>query len=242
MKIQITKIGFVALFLFAAVSVFGQRKAPGYMGKRFVLMYEQGISWSFGKTIRGVPNFFYTLQGDVAVTKKYSLGGEYSFRTRNYGPKFDKYEIGEQTQLQRSMVHKVGFYAKMFSQRNGHLAPAGPYFLAGINFFFIDSKYLTKQSDGGTGKYDIPDRHLTFDFTPVIGGGKQYIVGNRFVLDVSMRVSLPFVAIVRNFRYTINGSESDEQQRYNGAKAFRAAMPNFEANILELRFGFGGVL
>lgn len=231
---------FLTMVLFTSLCtiVYGQRNAPGYMGKKFVLMYEQGISWSFGKTIRAVPNFFYTISGDYAITKKYSVGGEYSFRTRYYGPAFDQ---GFKFRLDRSIVHKVGIYSKLFSQRNGHIAPAGPYLIVGAHFHFIQSNFLVRDDWPNSDYYE---KNLTVDFAPFIGGGKQYIVANGLMFDVSIRVSLPLITIVRGIDSevgTIAGNPT-EQQQYNRARAVRAVNPNFEANILELRVGFGGVL
>jgi hypothetical protein len=241
--IKFVRIIILVILLTSFTGLFAQRKAPGYMGKRFVLLYDQGFSWSFGKSIRGIPNFFYTLQGDFAISKKHSLGAEYSFRTRYYGSDYNKYSLGSNFQLERQMVHKIGIYTKMFSQRNGHIAPAGPYFVVGGHFHVIQSNFRAKPE--GHSSYSIRDKGVTFDIAPFMGGGKQYIVANRIVLDVSMRISLPLINIIRNVGFNTGsffGNNMGDEVIYNRGKAIRATQPNFEANILELRIGFGGVM
>ena len=239
--IQLMRIIILVILFTSSIGLFAQRKAPGYMGKRFVLLYDQGFSWSFGKSIRGIPNFFYTLQGDFAISKKHSLGAEYSFRTRYYGPDYNNYDLSSEFQLERQMVHKIGIYSKMFSQRNGHIAPAGPYFVAGAHVHIIQSNFKARSEYYSS--YTIKDKGVTFDIAPFIGGGKQYIVADRLVLDVSMRISLPLINIVRNISGSAgSGYNTTEEQEYNRGKAVRATQTNFEANILELRIGFGGVM
>ena len=235
------RIVILVILFTSSIGLLAQRKAPGYMGKRFVLLYDQGFSWSFGKSIRGVPNFFYTLQGDFAISKKHSVGAEYSFRTRYYGRDYNKYELGSNFQMERQMVHKIGIYSKMFSQRNGHIAPAGPYFVVGAHVHVIQSNFRARSEYSSS--YTIKDKGVTLDVAPFMGGGKQYIVANRLVLDVSMRISLPLINIVRNITGTVgSGYNTTEVQEYNRGKAVRATQANFEANILELRIGFGGVM
>jgi|GEM_PF-2013645 len=247
LHLKFVRVIILVLLSTFSIGVFAQRKAPGYMGKRFVLLYDQGFSWSFGRTIRGIPNFFYTLQGDFAISKKHSLGAEYSFRTRYYGSDYNNYNLGSNFQLERQMVHKIGIYSKMFSQRNGHIAPAGPYFVTGAHFHVIQSNFRAKPGDyyNSSPYYSIRDKGVTFDIAPFIGGGKQYIVANRLVLDVSMRISLPLINIIRNIGFgsgSIYGDGIADEVMYNRGKAIRATQPNFEANILELRIGFGGVM
>ena len=223
------------------------------MGKRFLLKYDQGISWSLGGDARGIPNLFYTLQGDWAVTTKFSVGAEYSFMTRKYEKELgrtdgDYYYGGgnpyDHYQLDRTFMHKVGVYTKLFSQRNGHLAPAGPYFSMGMNFYLVQGKYSRYSSDSYSGPYRSQNK-LAFDFGPSIGGGKQYILGNRMVISVDLRVTLPLIGIARTFNHEagidINGGETAKQVD-NIALNRWTLWPNAQANFIELRIGLGTLL
>jgi len=226
-----------------------QRKAPGYMGRRFLLKYDQGISWSLGTYIRGIPNLHYTLQGDYAVTKKYSVGAEYSFMTRGYMK-----EMGGVThynsvtdksryyKMERTYMHRVGIYTKMFSQSNGHLAPAGPYFAVGLNLYFLQGRFREYKNADYQGK-PVIDKNFTVDFAPFIGGGKQYIVANRMVVSVDLRLSLPILGLARSFNNEIfgaNGVTFDEKVNRNQARWTTWA--NTQANFLEIRVGLGTLL
>lgn len=75
---------FGAIFIMATTALYSQRKAPGYMGKRFLLQYESGISWSLGGDARGLPNLFHSIHGDAVLTAKKTFGFEYTFMYRKY--------------------------------------------------------------------------------------------------------------------------------------------------------------
>ena len=229
---------FVAVWLLCAgmaLSVSAQRKAPGYMGKRFLLKYDQGINWSLGGDARGIPNLFYTLQGDLAVTTKWSVGAEYSFMTRKYDKRLSGAYSGSYW-LGRTYMHRVGLYGKLFSQRNGHIAPAGPYFLMGLNVHLIQGKY-------NYGNYPSANQQnqLTFDFAPSIGGGKQYIIANRMVMSVDLRISIPLIGLARTVNYEA-GFGSEYQKGEQAALNRGILWTNTQANFIELRIGLGTLL
>lgn len=229
-----------------------QRKAPGYMGRRFLLKYDQGISWSLGGDARGIPNLFYTLQGDLAVTTKWSVGAEYSFMTRKYQKR-----LGEATgytyylpstypyyRLDRTMMHRATVYGKLFSQRNGHLAPAGPYFLVGLDLYFVQGKFTKFASSSYSGLRRNEDR-LSFDFGPVIGGGKQYVIANRMVISVDLRIRLPLIGLARTINDNVGigtGSEIGKDAVINRSLDRWTLWPNTQANFIELRMGLGTLL
>ena len=243
-----SRIYLVVLSVFICLNAFSQRKAPGYMGKRFLLKYDQGISWSLGGDARGIPNLHYTLQGDLAVTKKFSVGAEYSFMTRKYEkelgrPGYGYYDTDRYYKLDRTYMHRVGIYTKLFSQRNGHLAPAGPYFATGLNLYFIQSRFSSYYSSEYVGG-GMPLNHLSFDFAPFIGGGKQYVVANRMVISLDLRVSLPFIGLARaiNGNLGLEGNAATSQQMLNRSMDRWATWPNAQANFIELRIGLGTLL
>lgn len=231
----------VLLCIGLGVSVSAQRKAPGYMGKRFLLKYDQGFSWSFGGDARGIPNFFYTLQGDLAVTTKWSVGAEYSFMTRKYDKiisannyYYDDYP-NLSYRLGRTYMHRIGIYGKLFSQRNGHIAPAGPYFLMGLNVHLVQGTYRYNTYSS------VQQKRLTFDFAPTFGGGKQYVIANRMVMSVDLRISVPLIGLAR----TINNETGigNEYGKGGYASLDRGILwPNTQANFIELRIGLGTLL
>lgn len=228
------------------MSVFAQRSAPGYMGKRFLLKYDQGVSWSIGKSIKAVPNLFFTLQGDLAVTKKTSLGLEYSLRVRKYGTDLDKYGASSYNEhisgyygkaihrIETMLAHKAGFYGKLFSQRNGHIAPAGPYLIYGFHVHILNGRYYSYVP--GIKQKVYPSVQTTFDVAPFVGGGKQYVVANRLVLDVSVRLSLPIRSLGDVYNIGVNAIDRAPTRNH------MARLSNFEANLIEIRIGFGGLL
>lgn len=231
-------------------SLYAQRKAPGYMGKRFLLKYDQGISWSFGGEARGIPNLHYTLQGDVAVSTKFSVGLEYSFMTRKYDKARGTTEYSYYSQpylypyyeLDRTFMHKVGIYAKLFSQRNGHIAPAGPFLTFGLNVFLLDGRFRRYQTGNYSGSI-ITDKTFTFDIGPSLGGGKQYIVGNRLVLSLDVRFTLPLLGMARavNAEMQIGEDGDNFNPRLNRMNLW-TAWPNAQANFIVIRMGIGTLL
>lgn len=234
----------VVCFLFSG-ALYAQRKAPGYMGKRILLKYDQGISWSLGGDARAIPNFIHTLQFDGAVTKRSSVGVEYSFMHRKYEKRLGQtgYANNVNYRLDRTFMHKVGIYGKLFSQRNGHLAPAGPYFLIGLNIYFIQGKYSTFNNSnytGASGSVNV----LSFDFAPSMGGGKQYIVANRLVLSMDMRLSFPLIGLIRtvNNYMDVEPYKGTALQKTNLSLHRWTTWPSAQANFIELRIGFGTLL
>lgn len=229
----------------SVLSVSAQRKAPGYMGKRFLLKYDQGISWSLGGDARGIPNLFYTLQGDLAITTKWSVGAEYSFMTRKYEKKLGQpggYWANANERyyrLDRTYAHRVGIYAKMFSQRNGHIAPAGPYFSMGMNLFFVQGYYSRFNTQSYTGNKSR-EQKLSIDFGPTIGGGKQYVIANRMVISVDLRITLPLIGMARSFN---SAAEIENPAKVQQNSLDRWTLwPNTQANFIELRVGLGTLL
>lgn len=244
--------------LFSLVGI-GQRTAPGYMGKRHVLKYDQGISWDFSSGNKSpIPFLFHTLQFDKAITKKTSFGVEYSFMYRKYKNVYTdivQYDNNSRNdyrfKLNRSFSNKVGVYMKLFSQRNGHIAPAGPYMTVGLNIHLLLTNYNTIQKTYNSGGSLLSttttnSNRMFFDFAPHIGGGKQYIVSNKFVLDVSMRISIPTLGLFQGAIFgnptTVNyiGGPIDDAERT--AVRYHAMLINSCAHIVEFRLGFGGVL
>lgn len=237
---------YISLFLvcFLTVCVSAQRKAPGYMGKRFVLKYDQGISWSLGGDARAMPNFFYGLQGDYAVTNRMSVGLDYTFMTRKYlETLFDAggaYGMDGIVKLRRLSMHRIGIYTKIFSQANGHFAPAGPFFQVGAALFFVDGNYHV----GPSYNFDKYKR-VSFDFGPSFGGGKQYILGKGIMLNLDVRFTIPLISIARQINIGPIGTDNYDltsEQRFNRKADAAILWSNAQANFMVLKLGFGGVL
>lgn len=244
------------LFALLGISAHAQRKAPGYMGRRFLLKYDQGISWNLGKNMRGIPNLFYNLQGDLALSLKVSAGLEYSFMNRNkyngetlqyedlYSTNYKTVDLG----MTRTMLHRAGAYVKMFSRRNGHIAPAGPYMIAGFHVYALQARFKKRTTFYDDSYYPTSSTNTfvnkTFiDVAPFFGGGKQYILANRMVLDFNVRFSLPVVGLLGGigdaFSELGDYSNSAHERRLMRREAM---LTNATANFIELRFGFGTLL
>lgn len=251
----------ITLCILSSLGALAQRKAPGYMGRRFLLKYDQGLNWNLGVNTRARPNLFFTGQADYAISKRTSLGVEYSYMQRIgdipmeefeyfYDHDFSNYRHAEYT-FQRNSLHKIGVYTKLFSQRNGHIAPAGPYLTVGCHLHVNQAMYRRKIKglDVNDNSYVITSdqvKRVYFDVAPFLGGGKQYIVGNRIVLDLSMRVSVPLVGlfggIFESLAAAANNHESTFEQRENRLMRRETMLNNASANFFEVRLGFGGLL
>lgn len=220
-----------------SVSLFAQRSAPGYMGKRFVLKYDQGISWSLGGDAQPMPNLHYGIQAEYTITTSKTLGLDYSFMPRYYK---NRVLFGNSIYLQNFFTHRIGINAKLFRRKAGNIAPTGMFSQVGLNLFFINGQHYNTVIDS---KFS----HLTFDIGPSIGAGKQYIVGKNLMISVDVKLTLPLIAIANGIGAEAGGgpfgnSDLTETQQLKKDLNRKVSWPSGQANILVMKIGFGGVL
>lgn len=225
------------LLLISFSAALAQRRAPGYMGKRFVLKYDQGISWSLGSEAQPAPNLHYGLTADYTLTTTKSIGVDYSFMPRYYK---DRIEPGYEYFTQNYFTHRLGIMTKLFRRKNGNLAPTGLFTQVTINFFFINSKQYNNV-------LDTKFNHLTFDIGPSVGGGKQYIVGRNLMISLDIRLTLPLIGIANGIGAEVGGgfyanNNLTEIQKLNREINREVRWSNAQANFLVMKIGFGGVL
>lgn len=215
--------------------VFSNGQVPGYMGLKFSVKYDAGIMEPaiIGRT-GTLPMLFNNVSLDYVVTRHISVGVKYCYMTYNAPAEPKQFTGSGYSNLDykgRFTEHTAAFIIKVFPKRPGFIAPFGRYASFGVYYQHVVDNEATAFTGGQFGLGE-PASGSPTGFKGIanyggfiIGGGRNYIVANRIILDLGCNINVPLGFI--NFL----SDEGDEKTTVYRDVALR--------NLLQIYLGFG---
>ncbi|OFY84012.1 MAG: hypothetical protein A3F72_18500 [Bacteroidetes bacterium RIFCSPLOWO2_12_FULL_35_15] len=247
----------IVFLILVSSTVFAQ--VPGYMGKRFVIGYENyffpafygpgknnanpGPSFSPGFNTTHCLNIDYTVKQRMNVCFSLQhLRTGIAYKGDDYAyPKESKYSGNFSTPAQLTS-NNIGFGFKVF--RRGNIAPVGKYQKFEILLFFEKVKYennnFTTHEQNyyenvpitlGTGEYTYRNFAITYSL------GKQRIFFNKLVMDYGIRAAITPVVIPTGLYTVDNVRDMDDRFKVDSRfRIFRQQLFNFHIGLGFLAF------
>ena len=212
---------------------FGQ--VPGYMGLKFSVKYDAGIMLPavVGRT-GALPMLFNNVSADYIVNRHVSVGVKYCFMTYNAPAEpiqFSNSDYSNKDYKGRFTEHTAAVIVKLFPKRAGFIAPFGRYASFGVYYQHVTDNEATVYA-GGNFIGGEPGGNSPSGFKGIanyggfiIGGGRNYIVANRLIIDLGCNINVPLGIV--NF-LTDAGTEKVTIYRDVALR-----------NLLQLYLGFG---
>lgn len=248
----------IIFLILVSSNVFSQ--VPGYMGKHFVVAYENyffpafygpgknyanpGPSFSPGFNTTHCLNFDYTVKQRLNICFSlqhlrtgiaYKREDMYSYYPANYTGNYS-------TPAQLSSTN-IGIGIKLF--RRGSIAPVGKYQKFELLLFFENVKYNNT-------KFSVDDRSYPYDNVPTTYGsgnynyrnfaltyslGKQHIYYDKFVVDFGIRAAITPVVIPTGMILVDNVRGPEDRFKVDSRfRIFRQQLFNFHIGIGFLAF------
>lgn len=229
-----------------AVSVSAEaKKIPGYMGLKFLLQYQGGISpqWNdFKQSYR--PYLYHNVQADYVITRKHSIGLQY---TRfDYSSAFGKNRYDYATDgtvsfsNRRISANTVGIYVKFFRSNKGFIAPLGRYIILGLNYqMTTDHLQATVPTNYGSDSYNRNLKVVSHDVAFRFGMGRNIIIANRLLISVEGDVNIP---LSTGIRAGIAGSALSTNSSPDAVYKYVNAVDAMLSNLLQIKIGIGALV
>ncbi|MDX2000999.1 MAG: hypothetical protein SFW35_01075 [Chitinophagales bacterium] len=218
------------LFLLLCISISSYGQVPGFMGKKFYIKYDFDIQpniLTIGNKGSSIFDIDHNAGVEYTISKSIVLGlsygyGKYKTLYSGYYREFDgfRYNDIDYDEVGYATVHTVRFDSKFFLSGLGHIAPRGLYFLTGLSFNSIRPSLADNLNE-----LKLPDVDFSryYDVAIHVGLGRQFIVGNRIVLNYAVDCAIP------SFR----GVGADDSVEERGIQALT------NANYGQIRLGIG---
>ena len=195
------KVNFVLLLSLFCAAAFAQ--VPGYMGLKFSVKYDAGLMLPAVVGRSGsLPMLYNNLSVDYVITRHLSVGVKYGFMTYNApaeARQFKSTEYGtplyNNTDYKgRYTQHTAAFMLKVFGKRRGYIAPFGRYATFGVYYQHVVDREATIFANGRIGSNSVGPTGFkgTANYGGfIIGGGRNYIVGKRLIIDLGCNINVP---------------------------------------------------
>lgn len=242
--------GLITIFLVSLVYC-ANAQYPGYMGLKFSIQYQAGISPQWNNLNQSfLPYFSHNVQVGYVVSRKYEVGLQYTrldyssgFASKGGFTDVNDNQIGMD---QRSFTgNNVMVYMKFFRERKGFIAPLGRYYLLGLTYQNFRDRFHVTQDDNsaiGVPNYTNVQSH---DLSITMGVGRNIILFNRMLLTIEGDVNLP---ITTGIRAALSSSNNDPSGLGGpgGLKPnvykYNNAIDAMLVNLIQIKIGIGALL
>jgi hypothetical protein len=220
---------------------------PGYMGHRFSLQYQFGISpqWDdFNSST--LPYLFHTVQAGYVVSRRHEIGMQYTrtdFTNNQFGSSISLSDGSSSIMDNKKYSgNNVMAYIKFFKPGRGFIAPLGAFIQFGIGYQYYNELAHVSPYESGTNGTGVPHyyRINSNDMYLGVGFGRNYIVADRLILNIEIDLNLPVTALARAFPITNLGDGTDtDVTSYLKKQNATDVLLN---NIIHIKLGIGGLL
>jgi hypothetical protein len=223
---------------------------PGYMGLKFSIQYQGGISPQWNNLSESfLPYLSHNIQVGYVVSRKYEVGLQY---TRiDYSSAMGLYREDENTSTAISADYRyftgnnLMAYIKFFRERKGFIAPLGRYFLLGLSYENSKDKYHVTADPTSTVGAPNYTTVRSSDLALTAGVGRNIIIANRMLLTIEGDVNIPITAGIRS---AVSGAFSPGS--YNSANPV-SPMNSYKVfnandvmlvNLIQIKIGLGALI
>jgi hypothetical protein len=227
------KLNLLIISGFLYILSYGQ-EVPGYMGLKFSVKYDAGIMLPavVGRT-GALPMLYNNVSLDYVVTRQVSVGVKYCYMTYNAPAEVKQFSGTDYTNTDykgRFTGQTAAFMVKLFPKRAGFIAPFGRYASFGVYYQHVVDNEATAFQGGDIQSQSPASSPTGFRGIAnyggfIIGGGRNYIVANRIILDLGCNISVPLGI------YNLATEMGTEKTTIYRDVALR--------NLLQLYLGFG---
>jgi len=261
--LQMKKIAFIILILFAWNSSFSQ-KTPGYLGKKLVPSYSLGFAPSFFNPNKNGAkgfftfNLFHQLRLDYVTSRKSAVG--IGFETYSTGIDYDSYNNNNQdvsiSFARHGILNVKGFQLYRSFYSNG-IAPMGKRHSLGLKVLFSSTNFedvgatKTKPDNSNpysnhiTSPYEIKKGGTSKDFGFMYSYSSSRIIADIVVLSFGIDFNVIFSAhykyldalIINSNNY--NGDVTPKNQTEEAFLNDKAKQRVFSSQFLMLKIGIG---
>lgn len=227
----------IILILCIGIFHFVNAQVPGYMGKKFSVIYSPGVSFPqfsglSGSGITLTPTFHNALRLEYVFAKHGAVGLRYKngYTSAKNDSRFSAFQ--GYTKRHTFMSHTFGAYVKFY--RKKLLAPLGRYFSLGVNFQNLNLKnlILEEQNSSSSGLSASKANYVKYDVGLSAAAGNNWLVGGSLILGFEFE----FMPTLLSLRQVVDGagSQFENSPTNNVVNRF-----NFTSEILKLSLNVG---
>jgi hypothetical protein len=223
-------------------------QVPGYMGLKFSVQYQGGISpqWNnLGTSF--LPYYSHNVQMGYVVSRKHEIGLQYTRIDYSSGVNKEyEYSSGTvQTDYRKFTGNNVMAYIKFFRDKKGFIAPLGRYYLLGLSY--ENSKDVYHVTTDPNSSVGVPNYTsvVSQDIALTVGVGRNIIVADRMLITIEGDVNIP---ISTGIRAALSKSSDDDDGLGPVSVGSPNAYKHFNAydvmlvNLVQIKIGIGALV
>ena len=220
---------------------------PGYMGRKFSIQYQFGLSPQWNDFNSPMPYMFHTAQIGYVVSRRHEIGIQYSRIDYNNSAKTGEYiyfsgggtSYDGNVDARKFSGNNMMAYVKFFKPRKGFIAPLGSFIQFGLGFqYYTDNLHFN--SGQSIDNIYVPHNYTVTseDIMLGVGFGRNFIVANRLIMNLELDINWPMSAIVRIFPPSTLTGGSDQYGEFKALNAKDVTL----SNIIHIKLGIGALL
>lgn len=234
-------------FLLISEAQAQKKVVPGYMGLKFSIQYQGGISPQWNNlTYSYLPYLSHNVQVGYVVSRKHEVGLQYTRIDYSSGMGLNQYDFNSgstvATDFRSFTGNNVMAYVKFFRERKGFIAPLGRYYLLGLSYQNSRDKFHVTAD--GNSIIGVPNTTYvqSHDIAITVGVGRNIIIANRMLLTIEGDINIPFSAGIRAARsnsdlsgITALSGDTNPYKHFNSIDVLLV-------NLIQIKIGLGALV
>lgn len=257
----------LCVLLIATVAVAQKKKqkqiVPGYRGLKCIVKYDFGIGASFYdlRTTK-MPMMIHNAEVSYVVSRTEELVVRYSFNwykspaPSDFNFKDERPEHSEGSEQvwyepygnYTSKTHYAGVMYKWYFGNLGYIAPVGRYMAVGLTYAYnvAESSFQTEEWSSGSWTdptvlppLSVRQRVTNHDLYGTVEVGRNFIIANRLVMDITATINLPLSGFGRMLAPSLAYGKNYNAADWSDHFAQELNYDNMLKNMFQLKVGLG---